>query len=105
MVDGIAQFVTMVTIDNGEPYNETISYRVTRRVNPKTANVSANIESALFVILMLQKLPPPEIDLQQKIASQFDMLVWIIIACSILLFFIIWALILRFTKKITYPIQ
>lgn len=44
-------------------------------------------------------------ELWDEIQSQFRNLLYIVFGCSILLFFSIWILILRFTKRITHPIN
>ncbi len=64
-----------------------------------------------YVLVHLQRKPDltqqqaSTVELKQEIDNQFKDLIAIVISSSIMLFILIWALILRFTKKITYPIN
>eukprot|EP00347_Sterkiella_histriomuscorum_P020562 403337333 len=78
-------------------------YRVFRCLHP-----TANTENPSFVLIMLQSITQTSgysTELYNEIQAQFRNLLYIVFGCSILLFFSIWILILRFTKKITHPIR
>ncbi|CDW71189.1 UNKNOWN [Stylonychia lemnae] len=78
-------------------------YRVYRCQNPINDTQNPN-----YVIVMIQSISSTSKysdELWDEIQSQFRNLLYIVFGCSILLFFSIWILILRFTKRITHPIN
>ena len=61
-----------------------------------------------FILLFLQSVPKTSVysnQLKVEINDQFRNLILIVFGCAILLFLAIWILILRFTQRITHPIN